>query len=201
MEITEKQIIARIRAHGRGFVFNTKLFSSLTNNSTNIRTALTRLVQKNSIRRLAHGLYDLPEVHPKLGLMMPSIEKVVEAFKASEAIEVQPTGAYAANLLGLTTQIPMKIELFTNGSKKTITIGKQVIILKPTTPKNMVGAGTKAGLILHALRQIGKENITDEMIDQIKNQIEDKDIKYIKKQIQFAPIWVAKIMRSLINEN
>ena len=201
MELTEKQIIARIRAHGRGFVFNTKLFSSLTNNSTNIRTALTRLVQKNSIRRLAHGLYDLPEVHPKLGLMMPSIEKVIEAFKASEAIEVQPTGAYAANLLGLTTQIPMRIELFTNGPKRVITIGKQVIILKPTTPKNMVGAGTKAGLILHALRQIGKENINDEMIDQIKNQIEDKDIKYIKKQIQFAPIWIAKIMRSLINEN
>ena len=201
MELTEKQIIARIRAHGRGFVFNTKLFSSLTNNSTNIRTALTRLVQKNSIRRLAHGLYDLPEVHPKLGLMMPSIEMVIEAFKASEAIEVQPTGAYAANLLGLTTQIPMRIELFTNGPKRVITIGKQVIILKPTTPKNMVGAGTKAGLILHALRQIGKENINDEMIDQIKNQIEDKDIKYIKKQIQFAPIWIAKIMRSLINEN
>ena len=201
MELTEKQIIARIRAHGRGFVFNTKLFSSLTNNSTNIRTALTRLVQKNSIRRLAHGLYDLPEVHPKLGLMMPSIEKVIEAFKASEAIEVQPTGAYAANLLGLTTQIPMRIELFTNGPKRVITIGKQVIILKPTTPKNMLGAGTKAGLILHALRQIGKENINDEMIDQIKNQIEDKDIKYIKKQIQFAPIWIAKIMRSLINEN
>ena len=156
MELTEKQIIARIRAHGRGFVFNTKLFSSLTNNSTNIRTALTRLVQKNSIRRLAHGLYDLPEVHPKLGLMMPSIEKVIEAFKASEAIEVQPSGAYAANLLGLTTQIPMRIELFTNGPKRVITIGKQVIILKPTTPKNMVGAGTKAGLILHALRQIGK---------------------------------------------
>lgn len=200
MELTEKQIIARIRAHGRGFVFNTKLFSSLTNNSTNIRTALTRLVQKNSIRRLAHGLYDLPEVHPKLGLMMPSVDKVIEAFKASEAIEVQPTGAYAANLLGLTTQIPMRIELFTNGPKKTITIGKQEIILKPTTPKNMVGAGTKAGLILHALKQIGKENITDEMIEHIKNQIEEKDIKHIKKQIQFAPIWVAKIMRTLINE-
>ena len=172
----------------------------MTNNSTSIRTALTRLVQKNSIRRLAHGLYDLPEVHPKLGLMMPSVDKVIEAFKASEAIEVQPTGAYAANLLGLTTQIPMRIELFTNGPKRTITIGKQVISLKPTTPKNMVGAGTKAGLILHALRQIGKENITNEMIEHIKNQIDEKDVKHIKKQIQFAPIWIAKIMRSLINE-
>jgi len=201
MELSEKQIIARIRAHGRGFVFTTKLFSALTNDSASIRTALTRLVQKKSIRRLAHGLYDLPEVHPKLGSIMPSIKKVIEAIKASDAIEVQPTGAYAANLLGLSTQIPMRIELYTNGPKKTIRIGKQEIVLKPTTPKNMIGAGTKAGLILHALRQIGKDNGSLEMIEQIKSQIEEKDIKHIKKQIQFAPIWVAKIMRSLINEN
>ena len=64
MELTEKQLIARIRAHGRGFVFAAKLFSGLTDDSASVRTALTRLVQKKSIRRLAHGLYDLPEVHP-----------------------------------------------------------------------------------------------------------------------------------------
>jgi len=200
MELTEKQIIARIRAHGRGFVFTTKLFSVLIDDSTSVRTALTRLVQKQSIRRLAHGLYDLPDIHPQLGAISPSIDKVIEAIKVSDAIEVQPTGAYAANLLGLSTQIPMRIELYTNGPKKTISIGKQVIILKPTTPKNMIGAGTKAGLILHALRQIGKDNINFEIIEQIKSQIEEKDIKHIKKQIQFAPMWIAKIMRSLINE-
>jgi predicted transcriptional regulator of viral defense system len=201
MELTEKQIIARIMAHGRGFVFTTKLFSALTDDSASVRTALTRLVQKQSIRRLAHGLYDFPEVHPKLGAIMPTTQKIIEAIKASDAIEVQPSGAYAANLLGLSTQIPMRIELYTNGPKKTIRIGKQEIILKPTTPKNMIGAGTKAGLILHALRQIGKDNVTDEMIKQIKSKIEEQDIKYIKKQIQFAPVWIAKIMRSLINEN
>lgn len=201
MELTEKQIIARIRAHGRGFVFTTKLFSSLTDDSASVRTALTRLVQKQSIRRLAHGLYDLPDVHPTLGALMPSIEKVIEAVKVSDAIEVQATGAYAANLLGLSTQIPMRIEFYTNGPKRKIQFGKQVILLKPTTPKNMIGAGTKAGLILHALRQIGKENVTDEMIKQIRCKIEEQDNKHIKKQIQFAPAWIAKIMRSLISEN
>ena len=198
MLLTEKQIIARIRAHGRGFVFTTKLFSALTDDSASVRTALTRLVHKQSIRRLARGLYDLPDVHPKLGAIMPSIEKVIEAIKTSDAIEVQATGAYAANLLGLSTQIPMRIELYTNGPKRKIQVGKQEILLKPTTPKNMIGAGTKAGLILHALRQIGKDNITVEMIEQIKSQIEEKDIKHIKKQLQFAPVWIAKIMRSLI---
>ena len=200
MKLTEKQIIARIRAHGRGFVFTIKLFSTLIDNSASVRTALTRLVQKQSIRRLAHGLYDLPVVHPKLGAIMPSIEKVIEAIKTSEAIEVQATGAYAANLLGLSTQIPMRIELYTSGPRRKIQFGKQEILLKPTTPKNMIGAGTKAGLILHALKQIGKDNVTDEMINQIRSKIEEQDIKHIKKQIQFAPVWIAKIMRALINE-
>lgn len=198
MELTEKQLIARIRAHGRGFVFTAKLFSGLTDDSASVRTALTRLVQKKSIRRLAHGLYDLPEVHPKLGPISPSIEKVIEAIKISDAIEVQQTGAYAANLLGLSTQIPMRIELYTNGPKRKIKFGKQEIILRPTTPKNMIGAGTKAGLILHALRQIGKDNVTIEMIQQIRSQLEEKDIKHIKKQVTFAPAWIAKIMRSLV---
>lgn len=201
MKITEKQLIARIRAHGRGFVFKTKLFSGLTDDSASVRTALTRLVQKKSIRRLSHGLYDLPVVHPKLGPISPSLEKVIEAIKISDAIEVQPTGAYAANLLGLSTQIPMRIELYTNGPKRNIRFGKQEIILKPTTPKNMIGAGTKAGLVLHAIRQIGKENVTTEMIEQIRSQVEEKEIKHFKKQIQFAPLWIAKIMRSIIKEN
>lgn len=199
MKLTEKQIIARIRAHGRGFVFSTKLFSALTDDSASVRTALSRLVQKQSIRRLAHGLYDLPIVHPSLGAIMPAMENVIEAIKKSDAIEVQVTGAYAANLLGLSAQIPMRIELYTSGPKRKIHFGKQEILLKPTTPRNMIGAGTKAGLIFHALRQIGKDNITIEMIEQIKSQIEEKDIKHIKKQIHFAPVWIAKIMRSLIN--
>ena len=200
MQLSEKQVISRIRAHGRGFVFTPKLFSSVTTDSGSVRTALTRLVQKNAIRRLAHGLYDLPEIHEKLGPIMPTTEKVIEAIKTCEAIEVQPTGSYAANLLGLSTQIPMKIELYTNGPKKTIRFGKQEIILKPTTPKNMIGAGTKAGLILHALRQIGKDNITQVMIEHIKSQLEEKDLKHIKKQAFYAPIWIAKIMRELIDE-
>ena len=200
MQLTESKIQGLIKAKGKGFVFTSKYFTSKADDVSVVTSALSRLVQKKVIRRLAHGLYDLPEVHPKLGAIMPSTEKVIEAIKTSEAIEVQPTGAYAANLLGLSTQIPMRIELYTNGPKKTIRFGKQEILLKPTTPKNMIGAGTKAGLILHAFRQIGKDNVTEEMIKRIKNLLEEKEIKQIKKQAQYAPAWIAKIMRELINE-
>lgn len=198
MELTEGKILKQIKAKGRGFVFTARYFTSKADDVSVVTTALSRLVQKNVIRRLAHGLYDYPEIHPELGLLMPSVQKVIEAITKSDAIKVQPTGAYAANLLGLSTQIPMRIELYTSGPKRSIQFGKQQIILKPTTPKNMVGAGTKAGLILHALRQIGKDNVDDDMIKTIRSQVEEKDVKHIKKQITFAPAWIAKIMRTLI---
>jgi hypothetical protein len=201
MQLTESRILEMIKANGKGFVFTSKYLTSKADDVSIVTSALSRLVQKKAIRRLAHGLYDFPEVHPILGQLMPTTERVIEAIKASEAIDVQPTGAYAANLLGLSTQIPMRVEHYTNGPRKKIQFGKQEILLKPTTPKNMIGAGTKAGLILHALRQIGKDKVTDEMIPQIKSKIEEHDIKHIKKQIQFAPAWIAKIMRSLINES
>lgn len=197
MQLTESKIQESIKAKGKGFVFTTKYFSSKADEVSVVTSALSRLVQKKVIRRLAHGLYDLPEVHPKLGAIMPSTEKVIEAIKTAEAIEVQPTGAYAANLLGLSTQLPMRIEFYTNGPKKTIRFGKQEILLKPTTPKNMIGAGTKSGLILHALRQIGKDNVSVEMINHIKKQLDEKDLKQIKKQAQYAPAWIAKIMREI----
>ncbi len=63
---------------------------------------------------------------------------------------------------------------------------------------SVINIGTKAGLILHALRQIGKANISDEMIEHIKSQLEEKDLKQIKKQSQYAPAWVAKILRHLL---
>ena len=200
MNLSEKQVISRIRAHGRGFVFTTKQFASITDDSGSVRTALTRLVQKGIIRRLSHGLYDLPQVHPKLGMLMPGVDQVIEAIRKSEAIDVQPSGAYAANLLGLSTQLPAKIELYTSGPKKTIRFGKQEIVLKPTTPKNMIGAGKKSGLILHALKQLGKEHITSEIIAILKKQIHSEDIPHIKKQAMYAPAWIAKIMRELIEE-
>jgi hypothetical protein len=197
MRLTERKIQDHIKAKGEGFVFTSKYFSSKADDVSVVTSALSRLVQKKFIRRLAHGLYDLPIVHPKLGEIMPSAEKVIEAIKLAEAIEVQPTGAYAANLLGLSTQIPMRIELYTNGPKKVVRFGKQEILLKPTTPKNMIGAGTKAGLILHALRQIGKENVSEEMMVHVRKQLEEKDLKQIKKQALYAPAWIAKILREI----
>lgn len=200
MQLTERQIIARVRARGRGFVFTPKLFTEGSDDPKAVATALGRLTKKGSIRRLARGLYDLPEQHPELGPLLPSVEEVVRAIERSDAITVQPTGAYAANLLGLSTQVPMRVELYTNGPRKVIRYGRQQILLKPTTPRNMAAAGTKAGLIIQALRHIGERHVDEDMIAQIAGQLDDEDRKSLMQHRVNAPAWIARILTRLAQE-
>ncbi len=197
MNLTERQIIARVRARGRGWVFTPKLFTAVSDDAKAVASVLSRLVKKGSIRRLAHGLYDLPRMHPKLGALMPSVDDVVRAVQDSDAITVQPTGAYAANLLGLSTQVPMRVELYTNGPRKVIRYGRQQILLKPTTPRNMAAAGTKAGLVIQALRHLGQRNITEDILARIAEGLDDRDCKLLLKHRAHAPAWIARILTRL----
>ena len=200
MQLTERQIIARVRARGRGLVFSPKLFASASDDPKAVATALGRLVQKGAIRRLAHGLYDLPRIHPKLGPLMPSVNEVVRAIQESEAITVQPTGAYAANLLGLSTQVPMRVELYSNGPRKVIRYGRQQILLKPTTPRNMAAAGTTAGLVIQALRHLGQRNVDQDTLARIAARLDDRDRKLLLKHRIHAPAWIARILTRLAEQ-
>lgn len=200
MQLTERQIIARVRARGRGLVFTPKLFTSVADDPKAVASVLSRLVKKGAIRRLAHGLYDLPQTHPALGPLMPSVDDVVRAIQESDAITVQPTGAYAANLLGLSTQLPMRVELYTNGPRKVIHYGRQQILLKPTTPRNMAAAGTTAGLIIQALRHLGQPHVDEEVVARIAARLDDRDRKLLLKHRSHAPAWVARILTRLAEQ-
>lgn len=178
-------------------MFSPKLLASASDDPRAVATALGRLVRKGAIRRLAHGLYDLPVVHPKLGELMPSVDDVIRAIQGSEAITVQPTGAYAANLLGLSTQIPMRVELLTDGRRKVIRYGKQEILLKPSSPRNMAAAGTKTGLIIQALRYLGQRQVNDTVLRKIAEQLNDRDRKQMLKHRLHAPAWIARHLSTL----
>ena len=51
------------------------------------------------------------------------------------------SGSYSLNALGLSTQVPMKIVLLTDGSPRVIKVGKRTIKFKKTSPKNLLAKG------------------------------------------------------------
>ena len=103
----DSQILARIHGRGRSSVFVPGDFLDLGSRE-GIDLALHRLARKGTIRRLARGVYDFPKEHPVLGLISPSADTVARALAGRDRTRLQPSGAYAANILGLSEQVPAK---------------------------------------------------------------------------------------------
>lgn len=189
-------IRSRIYGHGGGWVFTPKHFQDL-GGAAAIDSTLRRLKASGTIRQLARGLYDYPVQDPVLGTVAPSADAIARALVVRDAIRLQPSGAYAANILGLSEQVPSRVVFLTDGPARKVKIGKREIILQHTTPRHMATAGRKGGTIIQALRYLGKDQIDDRVISTLRRQIDDKDRAGIRRDLIHAPAWIADILRSL----
>ena len=189
-------VMDRIQTRGPGWVFTPSAFSDLGSRTA---TAIALLRQKKSgqIRQLARGLYDQPKRDPQLGLLSPSVAAIADAVKGRDAIRLQPSGAYAANLLGLSDQVPMKLVFLTDGPNRVVQVGRQVIELRRTTPRNMATAGRVSGLVIQALRYLGQARVNDSVVDLLRQRLSDDDKGQLLRDLGYAPTWMAPIIRGI----
>ena len=190
------KVLSRIYGKKRGWVFTPGYFLDL-GNDTGIRKSLQDLCDRGIIHRIARGLYTYPMLHPELGTLAPAPDRIAQALAGRDNLRIQPSGAYAANLLGLSEQVPAKIVFLTDGTNRKIKIGKQEIILKQTTPKNMATAGRTSGLVIQALRYLGKEHVDDTTVAILARTLSPDDRRQLIKDIQHAPAWIGNIFRRL----
>jgi hypothetical protein len=192
----DSMVTARIKKRGRGWVFTPKQFLDLGSRQ-GVDLALHRLKAANSIRQLARGLYDYPVQDPVLGTVAPSADQIARALVVRDVIRLQPSGAYAANILGLSEQVPSRVVFLTDGPARKVTLGKREIILQHTTPRNMATAGRKSGTIIQALRYLGKDQVDDRVISILRRQISDEERPKIHKDLRHAPEWIADLLRPI----
>lgn len=191
--------MARIQSHGNDWVFTPADFIDLGTRHA-VDKALSRMTATGCIRRVGRGLYDVPKQHPIVGTVVPSIDQVAKAVAGKSGIRLQPTGAYAANLLGLSDQVPAKIVFLTVGRSKRIRLGKQNIVLRQTSPRMMATAGTVSGMVIQALRYLGKAHVTDDTVKRLDQRLSVDDRKQLLKDMAYAPGWIAEIMHRLAME-
>ena len=189
-------ILKRVRVHGRGWVFTPRDFLDLGTRGA-VDIVLWRLAHDKTIRRLAQGLYDYPRVHKKLGILAPNPDDVAAVLAAKTGSRVQISGARAANLLGLSEQVPAQLVYLTDGPAHRVKIGAQTIQLKPARPSRFPGAGTPAGLALHAIRAAGPSANTDFVVRQLSRALSARDRAQLAKLIKHAPAWSHEIIRRL----
>ena len=177
-------------------MFSPSQFLDLGNRSA-VGVALHRLTKGGTIRRLSRGLYDYPKQHTTFGLLAPSPDAVAKALAGKHAVRLQPSGAYAANLLGLSDQVPAKVVFLTDGAARRVKVGRQEISLKQTSPRNMATAGRLSGLIIQALRYLGREHVDDNTLAQLRQKLSDADSRTLLKDLAYAPAWIGDILRQL----
>jgi hypothetical protein len=183
----------------RGTVFTPASFASLGSRAA-IDKALQRLVASGNLRRLSRGLYDKPRQDELLGTLWPSVDAVVRALAGKDRIRTQPTGAYAANLLGLSEQVPAKVVLLTDGTARSVQAGPLQITLKRTTPREMAAAGRLSGLVIQAFKALGAKNITPERIRRLRQTLPATERAKLIQDIALAPGWMQPFLRELARE-
>ncbi|MDR1145700.1 MAG: DUF6088 family protein [Verrucomicrobiales bacterium] len=200
MQTVDKSVVSRIYGNGRGWAFSPNQFLDLGGRQA-VDVTLHRLAKAGTIRRLARGLYDYPKHHPTFGTLSPDPDAVAKALAGKHGVRLQPSGAYAANLLGLSEQVPAKIVFLTDGPSKRIKLDAQEISLKRTAPRNLAMAGRLNGLVIQALRYLGKARVSEQTVRHLQRQLQPADLKSLRKDAVHAPAWIGDVLRRLSAES
>ncbi len=198
MESIERQITKKIQSADWKSIFFTEDFMDYGTPDA-VRIALFRLVNKNFITRLARGIYVKPGYSTILDKeTVPSVEAIVKAIAQRDRAKIIPTGVYALNALGLSTQVPMNFVFLTYGTPRKLKIGKATIKFKRTVPKNLNFSNELCMLVVQALKEIGNGKVNVKEKEKVKELLKQVEYKELKHDIALAPQWIAEIMAKAI---
>lgn len=191
--IVENKIFESLKSRQKGSVIFVSDFLDY-GNSESVKKALLRLNEKETIVRLAHGIYLYPKVDKELGILFPSTEDIAIAIARRDKVRIIPTGVQALNKLGLSTQVPMKVVYLTDGGTRNIKVGKRTISFRNTSPKNLFMKGEISSLVIQALKTIGNSKLDDSTLLKIKDILKQEKKENIVNDAKLAPEWINKIL-------
>ena len=197
MKLYEK-VFYFISGHGRGWAFSSndliKKFDRQQIDST-----LSDLVKEKKIRRVSRGIYDYPKYSELLQKeLSPDVEQVARAIARKFNWRIEVSGESALNILNLSTQIEAKYIYLSDGPNKSYKLFNDVEIeFKKSVLKDIGFRYKESSLIVQALKSLGKEHISDEIIEKIKEQIEPKMYEKILKDTQSTTVWVYEIIKQI----
>ena len=199
-ESINSRIEAKIKRAKPGQIYLPSDFKDL-GTSTAIRKALSRLVEQKVLVRMGQGIYATP-IHDKVfGDVLPSMEEIAVTLAKKEHVKIMPTGQYALNKIGLSTQVPMKMVYLTNGTKKNISLGKSSIVFQPTTTKKLAMIGTITSLLFLGLEELDLENLSASDINKIINLLKKEDEKKLKHDLKLAPARISDfVIKNFLNQ-
>lgn len=159
-----------------------------------IRKILYEATLSGVLEKAGHGIYIKPKVS-RFGKVPVPLEKIAKEIALRDKCEILPTGSTAANLIGLSTQVPMNLSYITTGSTRTIKIGDRKISFRHASPRNFAAKGRVMPLLIQGIREIGEQNIKGEQYEAISRFIDRMNDPYLQEDLLLAPAWIQRIIK------
>jgi hypothetical protein len=200
MSTIQDDILDRIRGHDRGKVFTPKDFLDLGSRDA-ADQSLSRLVRSGEIQRLGRGIYHYPRVNERLGIPIgPDPDEIAEALGRQTGTRVLPSGAAAANRLGLSTQVPAKPVYLTDGRTRQVRIGGMVFQIRHAAPKELSAASRTSAMVFQALRHLGRTAIDDQVIARLRRVLSADQRHALLRDSRYTTDWIAAIVRQVAQD-
>ncbi|MDR1022190.1 MAG: DUF6088 family protein [Prevotellaceae bacterium] len=194
------KIITTVKKKGRGKIIFTKDFFLLGTEFA-IRQSLSRLCKDGMLVRLAAGTYLYPKISKLTGIVYPSVEEVVKQIAKREKSRIVPTGLYALNKIGLSTQVPMRFVFLTDGAARKLKIADINVKFQKTIAKNLSFKGKLTILVVFALKEIGKDNVRQDELKRINELLLHESREVIIHDSKIAPNWIARILLNSLKKD
>jgi len=201
MQSIEDKILISLKKSGRGVAFTPARFSHYGTDAA-VRKSIERLIDRGVVVRVARGIYCYPKIDTELGLgvINPTFDEIASCIAQRDRTRIVPAGAYAVNKIGLSTQVPLNIVYFTNGESRRIGISNgRSIVFKHAAPKIFAFENSFAQLVCIALKEIGKDSITEEQTMTLRKLLNDQP-RISVMDLKLMPVWIKKLVNSLYNE-
>ena len=193
----QNSILRRIRAKGASWAFTPSDFADL-GDPRSVGMVLTRLHRADKIRRIHRGIYDVLHDHPVLGRVGTGADAVAQAIARRDGLKLLPSGAHAANALGLSTQVAARPSYGIAGhSRIQPAQGKSRIIFRRRSPKALAMAGRASGWLAEALRNIGPRNLSPDRVQGLKASLGPKHRRELLADLRYAPAWMRPVFLEL----
>ena len=194
------QIRGNIEKAENGSVFVSTDFTDITDKKT-VNMGLIRLADEGLIKKILFGVYYKPEFSKLLGeTVAPSPNKVAHALARNFGWTIVPCGDTALNLLGLSTQVPSQWVYVSDGAYKEYTFDNTTIKFKRTTNKEISKVSYKTALTIQALKALGKENITEQVILRLKKILTDEEKEKMLAESKSATAWVLELIKIICKD-
>ncbi len=200
MFAVQDQILARIRERGRGRVFIPKDFLDLGSRDASDQ-ALSRLAKLGDIQRLGRGLYLYPRRFADALASAPADQdEIADALGRQTGSQVVPSGAMAANRLGLTNQVATAPVYLTDGRTRQVRIGSVLFELRHAAPKELSTASRTSSMVFQALRFIGKDSLDERVVAKIRKKLTAEQRAELLRDASYTTDWISAAARQIAKD-